>query len=186
MEVVIRRRDNPYVDADTLRTAHAFEAVLLKHAQEFRLYRGGHVADFVEKERAAVRKLELAGLSLDRARKGALLVAEKLAEQEVLGERRAVDAHEGAGAPVAGKMDVARKYFLACATLSHDENRGGAVLDAVEPCDDVEDRGGFCDDLPLIFFLIQLFFKIPVVAPELGDFEIAAHENEQGLVVNGL
>ena len=56
-----------------------------------------HVADLVEEEGAAVGLLEAAPVApLVRAGEGALLVAEQLALEERLGQRGAVDRHEGA------------------------------------------------------------------------------------------
>ena len=71
--------------------ADALEAPLLEHAQELRLDRERQLADLVEEERAAVRRLERARLRRDGAGERAALVAEQLALEEVLRDRRAVD-----------------------------------------------------------------------------------------------
>ena len=74
---------------------------------------GAHVADFVEEDRAAVRLLELADLFLGRAGERALLVAEELRLDQLLGDGRAVDLHEALAAAQAVAMDGARDELLA-------------------------------------------------------------------------
>ena len=55
------------------------------------------LADLVEEERAAVGQLELPELARVRAGEGALLVAEQLGLDQGVGDRGAVDRHEGLG-----------------------------------------------------------------------------------------
>ena len=57
-----------------------------------------HVADLVEEERAAVRGLELADAPLVGAGERAALVAEELALEELVRDRRAVERDERAAA----------------------------------------------------------------------------------------
>ena len=70
----------------------ALECAFLQHAQQLGLHVGRQIADFVEKERAAVGQLETALAHRDRAREGAALVAEELGLDQRRRERRAVDA----------------------------------------------------------------------------------------------
>ncbi len=74
---------------------------------------GAHVADFVEEDRAVVGLLELADLLLGRAGERALLVAEQLRLDQLLGDRRAVDLHEPLAAAQAVAVDRARDQLLA-------------------------------------------------------------------------
>ncbi len=53
------------------------------------------VTDLVEEERPALGHLDLAGDAAIGARERAALVAEQLALDELRGQRRAVDGHEG-------------------------------------------------------------------------------------------
>jgi hypothetical protein len=46
--ITIRRRDEPDVDRNSLRAAHALDLTLLYGAQNLRLKRQAHVGDFVE------------------------------------------------------------------------------------------------------------------------------------------
>ena len=59
------------------RAAEPLELAILQDAQELHLHRGGDVADFVEKQRAAFCELDAPGLALRGAGERALLVAEE-------------------------------------------------------------------------------------------------------------
>src|SRR5690606_16772356 len=75
-------------------SAQPLDLALLQDAQQLHLDRGGHLAHLVEEERAAVRPLEATLLARDGAGERAALVAEQLALEDRLRERRAVDRHE--------------------------------------------------------------------------------------------
>ena len=84
----------PDVDRDRFVPADALELLLLQQPQHLALRGGRHVADFVEKNRAAVALLEPADVPAVGAGEGPLLVAEQLAFQQRVGQGRAVDRHE--------------------------------------------------------------------------------------------
>ena len=79
---------------------------------------GGHLAHLVEEERAAVRQLEPALAVGDRAGEGAAHVAEQLALDDGLGQRRAVHLDERAARPLAAVVDRLRHQLLAGAGLA--------------------------------------------------------------------
>src|SRR5262249_12026779 len=93
----VRRGDDADVDGLLALTAESLEAMLLEEAQELPLQLRRQLADLVEEDGAARRRLEPAGLVLPRAGEGALHVAEELALDQVLGERRAADRDERPG-----------------------------------------------------------------------------------------
>ncbi len=66
--------------------AHALEFALLQHSQQLHLKLGAHAADFVEEDGAAVRRLEPAGLVVERPGERPLDVAEELAFEQALAE----------------------------------------------------------------------------------------------------
>ena len=76
------------------RAAEALELALLEHAQQLGLDGRRHLADFVEKQHAAVGLLDAARLGADRAGEGAALVAEQLRLEQLIRKRRAVDRDE--------------------------------------------------------------------------------------------
>ena len=113
-----RRADEPRVDADLRRAADAHELAVLEEAQQLRLHGERHLADLVEEERPAAGRLDLAARALARAGERALLVAEELALEERLGDRRAVDRHERARAAMRDLVDAPREHLLARAALA--------------------------------------------------------------------
>ncbi len=123
-QIAVRRADDRDVHADRLRRAERIDDALLQYAQQPHLQRIRHVADLVEKQRAAVRLQQLAGRALAaRARKRALLVAEQLRLDQRLRNRRAVHRDER---PVATRrivVDRLREQFLAGAGLARDQHR---------------------------------------------------------------
>ena len=58
LQVLVRRGDDADIHTDRRLSAHAIELSLRQDAQQTRLQRRRHVADLVEKQRAAVGLLE--------------------------------------------------------------------------------------------------------------------------------
>src|SRR6185436_264618 len=56
-EIAVGRSHEPYIDILSARAAQPFVGVFLQRAQEFRLQLERHIADFVEKQSAAIRQL---------------------------------------------------------------------------------------------------------------------------------
>jgi hypothetical protein len=77
-----------------LRTADTLELLLLEGAKDLGLEREWQIADLVEEERAAMGQLESSWLALRGACECALFVAEQLALEQGLGDRRAIDGDE--------------------------------------------------------------------------------------------
>src|SRR5207247_8469108 len=98
-----------------------------------------HVADFVQEERAAVGELELPAAARERAREGALLVAEQLGLDQLVRDRGAVDLDERLLAPRRPGVDGAGHQLLAAAVLAPDQHaagrRGGGDDLLAEPAD---------------------------------------------------
>ena len=112
-EILVRRRDDADVHLDRPRRPEPLDLPFLQHAQDLGLRLRAHVADFVEEDRAAVGLLELADLLLGRAGERALLVAEQLRLDQLLGNRGAVHLHEPLAAAQAVAVDRARDELLA-------------------------------------------------------------------------
>src|SRR6187431_2922585 len=58
----VGRGDNPHIHVERLRASDALEPALFERTQDFRLQCEGQIADFIEKQRALMGELELAGL----------------------------------------------------------------------------------------------------------------------------
>ena len=88
LEIAVARRDDPNVHADVRQAADALEGLLLEEAEELGLEARRHLPDFVEEDGAAVGGFEQAPFLLPCVGEGAALVAEQLAFEQLLGERR--------------------------------------------------------------------------------------------------
>ena len=124
LEVLVRGGDHAHIDLDLLVAADAIEGAIREHAQEPRLQLGGHVADFIQEERAAFGLLEAPAALLLRAGEGAALVAEELGLEQVLRHRRGIDGDKGLRRACAMSVQRARHELLAGARLPGDEHRG--------------------------------------------------------------
>ena len=104
--------------------ADPVEGAIREHAQQARLQLRRHVADLVEKQRAALGLLEAAAAQGLRAGEGAALVAEQLGLEQVLGHRRGVDGDERLRRTGAVPVQRPRDQLLAGAGLAGDQHRG--------------------------------------------------------------
>jgi hypothetical protein len=93
-------------------------------AQQLDLGGRRDVTDLIEEQRPALGQLDLARLARGRSREGPLLVPVELALEERLGQRPALDLHEGAGAARGQLVDPAGHQLLARAGLAADEHGG--------------------------------------------------------------
>ncbi len=123
IEVAICRGDDADVDAATLRRADRLYLTLLQGAQELGLQIHRHVADFVQKERAAVGGLEQTLLAMKRAGKRTLDVAEQLGFNQSRNEGRAIDGNKRLLFTRTREMHALGHQLLTCAALSQDQNR---------------------------------------------------------------
>src|ERR1700689_691454 len=118
LEFVMRGDHYPDIDRNGFGRPDALDLALLKHAEQLRLHGSRHVADLVQKERAAVSLLELACVPLRGASEGTFLVPEQLALDQLRRNRRAVEGDERPRRPVALLVQSARHQLLAGAGLT--------------------------------------------------------------------
>ena len=78
LQILVRSRNQPYIGANRGRAAQAFEFLFLQHAQQFHLRGEIHIADLIQKQRAAFRQLKAAFLERVSAGEGSFLVSEQL------------------------------------------------------------------------------------------------------------
>jgi uncharacterized protein YoaH (UPF0181 family) len=95
-QVAVGGGEHPHVDAARSVLAHTPDLALLKGAEELDLHGGRDVADLVEEQRSAVRRLKQPGTVGTGAGERAAHVAKELALEQRLGDGGAVDGHEGA------------------------------------------------------------------------------------------
>src|SRR5512139_733804 len=101
------RGHEPHVDLRRLGRADRGQLSFLDHTEELRLRLERHVADLVEEQRSALRRLHQTRLVGDRAGERAASIAEELALEQVRRNRGAVDRLESA-ASAAPTMELAR------------------------------------------------------------------------------
>jgi hypothetical protein len=96
----------------------------------------GHIADLIEEERPAHCLLEEPLLRGVRPGECPANVAEQLALQQALGNRRAVDRDERIRRARSVVVEGSRHHFLAGSALAGDENTGAAVGDLPDQGED--------------------------------------------------
>ena len=118
----VRRRDQAEVGFDGAMAPETLVAVLFEHPQQLGLRHEREVPDFVEEQRAVVCQLQPARLAIVSARKRPLFVAEDLGLEERVGQRRAVERLEVAGATATKLVNHSGDDFLAGAGGTQDEH----------------------------------------------------------------
>src|SRR5216117_4194925 len=186
LEVLVGGRDEAYVDPDRQVAAHALELLLLDGAQELRLRLERHVAHLVEEERAAVGRLELPLAPRDGARERALLVAEELALDQLLAERRAVHLDQRLRAPRAPVVERVRHQLLAGAARAADQHGDVGVGDLVDGLEEPAHGRALPDDLLEAERALHLLEEPAVVAAEKHRVHHAADDQPELVVVEGL
>ena len=121
-QIAIGGCDNAHVHLQRRGAAHALEALLLERAQNLRLQRQRQIADFIEKQRAAVGELELPRLAVGGAGERPLLVAEQLGLEQRLRDGRTIDRHERAVGAGTQRVQRSGEQLLAGAALAFDQD----------------------------------------------------------------
>ena len=164
-QIAVGRRHDPDVDPDRLVGAHALHLTLLQDAEELGLRVERQLADLVEEQRAAVGELELPGAVGDRTGERAADMAEQLALDDALGERRAVDLDQRCLATARAVVDRARCELLAHAGLAEDQHRELGGRDDVDLLAHALHRGADAEHLRPV--------GVPQPARQLLDHEPA-------------
>ena len=123
VEIAVRRSDDAHIDIDRAVAAHALDLPLLERSQNLGLHRERHIADLVEKERAAVRGLEPAAPGPDGPGKSAPFMAEQLGLQQPLRNGGAIDGDQRSVFSHARSVNRLRQQILAGAALAFDQYR---------------------------------------------------------------
>src|SRR5262249_2830009 len=122
-QVPIRRCHKPHINLYGLRAAQPFELSLLQDPQQLGLQLQRYIANFVEKQRAAVCGFETANLASHSSGKGALFVTEEFAFQKAKRNRSAVQLDERSCTASAVSMNCSRDEFLARSRLAFNQDR---------------------------------------------------------------
>ena len=173
LQILVGGRDDPDVDIDGLGAPHAGDLPLLEHPQQLHLHVQRKIADLIQKDRAAVRRLEEALVSpVVRPGECALLIPEQLGLDQILRNGPAVDLeiwHILSGTIVDQKLG---HQLLARSGLPKDQDRGAVKgRYTLGEFNDLSERLAICNNGPNaqtdlhIFQLLVLpaynFFFIP-------------------------
>src|SRR5262249_13786187 len=161
-QICIGRGDDAHVHADGSRGAEAFELLLLKDAQKFRLQFERGIANFVEKNCALVGKFETADFLADRAGKGAALMTEEFAFEKAGRNCRAINFDKGTLAPRTEVVDGAGDQLFAGAGFAKNQDGGIRRRGEFDLSESALNGRTFADN----------FFKIQLAANFLFQIEL--------------
>ena len=131
-QIAIGRSDQAHVGATGDRVADALVFAILDEAQQLWLQRQRHIADLVEKQRAAFGLIHAAQLVFDRAGEGAFLVPEQFAFQQLGRQRRTVDRNELFLRTRTAMMDQACRHAFAGTALAEEQHGGIGIGDLAQ------------------------------------------------------
>src|SRR5580704_9541486 len=116
--------DNAHIDVLSAIAAKTLEFLFLQDTQKFWLKLQRKVANFVEKQSAAVCKFEAADFLGERTGEGAAFVAKQLGFKKTRGDGSAIHLNEGAFATRAEIVNGAGNQFFAGTGFAKNQNRG--------------------------------------------------------------
>ncbi len=142
LQVLVGGGDDAHIDLGGGDPADPVEGPVGQDPQQPGLKLGGHVADLVEEQGAAVGLLEASLASRLGPGEGPALVAEQLGLQQVAGDGGHIQRNEGLVRPRAVSVQGAGDQFLAGAGLAVDQHRDvGAGQAPYGPVDLLHGRG---------------------------------------------
>ena len=159
---------------------------ILQNAQQLGLRLHGHLADFVQQQRAVLRHLEAAGAPLGGARERALLVAEQFAFDQRFRQRRAIDGDKRSLPPRAQRVHGARHQFLAGAAFAGDQHAGLARSGLLQQRKNLLHLGGSAHQFAERALVAELPLQIPLVGQQAGMAAGAADQHFQHAGLDGL
>ena len=154
-EIAVRRGDDADVGGDDLRRAETADLAGLDGAQELGLDVEWELADLVAEERATVCGFEHAHRGFAGAGECALLVAEDLIFEELLGDRGAVEHDERTVAARRALVDGVGDAFLARAGFALDEDGRVGLREAIDEIEEVAHRRTAADQAVQTGFVPQ-------------------------------
>src|SRR5207245_5624402 len=160
LQVSVGRSDKPNIDASRVRAAQAFEFALLQSAQELRLDVGWDITDFIQEQRALIRKLHASDPLADRACEGTFFVAEQLAFEQARRNRRAVQLDECPLLAPAAVVDGPGNKLFSRAGFAEQQDCRVVGRDCLDQLQDVLERRARPYDLLEVHLAAYLFFQI--------------------------
>ena len=131
-EVAVGGRNDAHIDRHLAFSTHRTQRALFEHAQQPGLQSQRQLTDFVQEQAAAAGVVKQTVTVLAGAGESALHMAEELAFDQLRGDRRAVEGHEGAMRARAAVVQRARHHLLASARFALQEHGAGHGPDAAD------------------------------------------------------
>ena len=178
------RGHQPHVQCDELAPPSRRNFVLLEDPEQIHLGLGGHLAHFVEKERAPLGHLEPARLAPGCAAEGSFLVAEQLALDQAFGECPDVGGDERPVAAPAQVVDGAGHQLLARAAFPLDQDGQIGIGDLPDALEHLADGGALADHFRELAGGGQPLAEQPVLLEQAVVLESLAHLVPEHLEVN--
>ena len=125
-QIAVRGCDYPNIDAQGLAAERGYHPSL-QRAEDFGLHGQGHIADLVEKERAALGLAKGSGIVGECPGEGAPSMAKQLAFQQLCRNRGAVDRNKRIAAAISMVVDCARHQLLARPGPASDQHARVAI-----------------------------------------------------------
>ena len=173
--------DQPEIQLNAPVAGQPLNGLFLNQLQKLGLNMGRQLADLIQKQRSVVGQLDLADLAaLLRAREGALLIAEELALEEIIGDAGAVDRDKGILVAAALLVDGTRDELLTGAGLACDEYGRRAVGDALDDLLHTGDGRAGADDALEITCVLRGLVEVIGQTDEKARHLIVDHDGAGG------
>ena len=131
-EVFVGGCDHTHIDWHFTRSANGQDAALLQDPQQLDLHVHRQIADFVQKQGAAMGQLETTKAVGNSTGEGAFAVAKQLAFDQLTRDGPAVDGHKGAtGAGTLGMQGLGHQLFTSPA-FAGDQGCGGGSRQSLD------------------------------------------------------
>src|ERR1700720_2736961 len=170
-QVAVGGGDQPDVHFDGSRAAQPLELAFLQYPEKFDLNRGGHVSDFIEKQRTIVCHFKFAGLAGCGPGESSFFVAEQFALQKIFWDGGAVNFDEGAGSAPRFFVNGTGNQILAHATLSTQQNRRVGARNPFYSSQHFLHFGTDRNNVGVAVFLSQRLAKRPILLAQAGVVE---------------
>ncbi|MNJ36245.1 hypothetical protein D3C77_310260 [compost metagenome] len=123
LQVAVGRTDHPYIQLAPCGAAQAGDFTFLQHPQQPGLQGRRHIANFIQQQRAAMGRFQLAaGAAFARTGEGTFDIAEQLGFDQAFRNGRTVDRNErGLGVPML--MQGPGEHFFARSGFALQQNR---------------------------------------------------------------
>jgi hypothetical protein len=178
LQVRVRGGDNSHVALDFLPAANAHEGLVLEKSEDFHLNRERQISNLVQEQSAFFRIFNKTFALHVSAGERSLFMAEKLALEQIFGNRAAVDGDERPIFPQAAPVNSFRDHLLSGSALPKQEN-GSAGRGHFANCGEHLLHLRARSDQPFKCLLLRSELQIPVFAFQVCDIETASKKELQ-------